>query len=198
MDRILNLFRKDKKNEERKEFLKCLFNFIKKNEVRGDYCEFGVYRGGTFAEAYKIAEAKELDMTFWAFDSFEGLPEDSGVFKKGTYKASKELFLRNFVKLVKPNKDNVKVIDGWFKDTLPNIKIDKIALAYVDCDIYSSTKEVLNFIAKSLQKNSILVLDDFHYGKGEREAFEEWLLEKNIKVEKYRPYSWKAESFIVK
>lgn len=65
----------------------------------GDYLEFGVYRGRAFKAAYDEAiRHKYEEMRFFAFDSFEGLPEVKGEdekhkhFYKGQYACSESEF----------------------------------------------------------------------------------------------------------
>ena len=48
-------------------------------QISGDYCEFGVYQGGTFTHAAQQMAPLFPDMRFVAFDSFEGLPHPKGV-----------------------------------------------------------------------------------------------------------------------
>jgi len=47
--------------------------------------EFGVFQGRTFAAACFLARERNLQMRFWAFGSFEGLPSDEGEFTRGAY-----------------------------------------------------------------------------------------------------------------
>jgi len=57
-------------------FFRRAFDFVTDNRVRGDYHEYGCHRCRTFRMA--LTEARRhnlLDMKFFAFDSFEGLPD---------------------------------------------------------------------------------------------------------------------------
>ena len=60
--------------------LKSAFSFANHSNVGGDYLEFGVWKGRSFARAYNIwkhllnKNSNLKDMRFYAFDSFEGLP----------------------------------------------------------------------------------------------------------------------------
>jgi len=63
--------------------LKLGMSFLNVNRIKGDYAEFGVYDGGSFIPAYHFSKLLKLDsMKFYAFDSFEGLPEPSFVDKE--------------------------------------------------------------------------------------------------------------------
>ena len=58
--------------------------FINGNDIEGDYLEFGTYQGRSLASAHHIAQLYGLkNMRFYAFDSFQGLPEIQGVDREG-------------------------------------------------------------------------------------------------------------------
>ena len=54
-------------------------------QVAGDYFEFGVYRGRTFAHACKLMGPLFPGVRFVACDSFEGLPQPKGLDAKDGY-----------------------------------------------------------------------------------------------------------------
>ena len=93
------------KDRDIKEFLRKVMNYISASNLRGDYAEFGVFKGGTFIKAIKMAQAKKLEwMRFYAFDSFQGLPEIENdldrrfdEFKKGDFKCDLNSF-KNILK----------------------------------------------------------------------------------------------------
>ena len=50
-------------------------------------------------------------------------------------------------------------------ETAKKLKLKQI-MAYVDCDIYESSVDVLNFIKPYLYTGSVLVFDDWFRNKG--------------------------------
>jgi hypothetical protein len=70
---------------------------------------------------------------------------------------------------------------GWFKDTLPLIDPGtRFCLVNVDCDLYESTRDVLDelFRNKRLSDGCILLFDDYLENRaskkfGQRKAWEE-------------------------
>ena len=140
--------------------------------------EFGVFNG------VSINLISQHCNQVYGFDSFEGLPEDwSGVCKKEHFKVSN---------LPKVN-ENVILIKGWFKETLEdflkenkNIEIDMI---HIDCDLYSSTKDVFDILVKynKIQPGLIIIFDELiNYNKfyeGEIKALYELCNEHNINFE---------------
>lgn len=144
--------------------------------------EFGVYFGGTISQMRK---SLPLEYQIFGFDSFSGLPEDWS----GTPHKTGDLSTFNKI----PNIDNVYFYKGWFKDTIPQyLEIAKpIALLHIDCDLYSSTIDVLYGLKNFILPSTILVFDEWYYNhkdipenrQHEQKAFFEWSENLNIRYE---------------
>ena len=66
--------------DRRDSIFKRVFRKVSESQTAGDYLEFGVFRGTSFINACRLARRYRLDkMRFFAFDSFEGLPDSEGV-----------------------------------------------------------------------------------------------------------------------
>ncbi len=104
------------------------------NEVPGDFIEAGVWRGGTtifmraLLKVYGVTSRK-----VWVADSFDGLPIPKD--KDDGQDLSRVDYLKVSLEQVKANFQNVGLLDeqveflkGWFCDTLPNAKIDNLAI----------------------------------------------------------------------
>ena len=185
-------------------------------EIEGDYCEFGVYKGATFIHAYKSMSLLFRSMRFFAFDSFGGLPEPKGLdakdgysssFKKNDFAFSQKDFEKNLHK-EKVNFKKITIVPGWFKDTLchdlgKKINLKKIAVAWIDCDLYESAVPVLNFITPFLVPGSVVVFDDWHCFRnnpkyGVQKACREWLKRNpKIKLNELFSFGWNGEVFTV-
>lgn len=149
------------------------------SQVKNDglYLEFGVYSGITIN---CIAKEKQNSIIY-GFDSFSGLPEDWRIgFEKGT-------FARKDIPEVE---SNVSLIKGWFQETLPEfVKVhqEKCAFIHIDCDLYSSTKCVLDILKKRIVKDTILVFDEYFnypgWKEGEFLAFQEFISENHLEYE---------------
>ena len=172
------------------------FETAKANGVLGqnDYCEFGVYKGYTFLHAQKVADKLGVsDMRFIGFDSFEGLPEPEGQdivtdshqpFYKGQYAASLE-YVRSQLDRRGVDWSRSFLIPGYFdqsfaSETVKELNIERIAIALVDCDLYSSTVDVLEFLESRLMDGAIVIMDDWKsYGesaeRGQPLALKEFL-----------------------
>lgn len=112
--------------------------------------EFGVYFGRSIRQI-----AGHRPGIVHGFDSFQGLPEDWKAGEPaGAYSTGGEL----------PEvPDQVVLHQGWFADTVPAFMErhpDPLAFAHIDCDLYSSTRTVLDALAPRLHPGSVLLFDD--------------------------------------
>ncbi len=200
------------------EILEKAMKFAAHVGTGGDYLEFGVWKGRSFARAYhmrRYVKDKKLNgMKFYAFDSFQGLPEikgqydnSSSEFKKGDYACDVETFKSNLVNKGVNLKD-VIIIPGWYDESLSEttkkkLPLKKAAIIFVDCDLYESAIPVLDFITDYVTNGTIIIFDDwFAFSgdpeKGEQRAFKEWLgRNPHIRATEWQRVNWKSNSFIL-
>lgn len=166
--------------------------------VDGAFLEMGVCTGKTI----NFIAALNPHQTIYGFDSFEGLPEDwvrdDIAIKKGSF-ALKEGF-------VPPVLHNVKLYKGWFNKVLPSFKAQilkqrPIAFLHIDCDLYSSTKDVFTILKDNIQTGTIIVFDEMYNYPGwqaqEFKAFNELVDAKHCKIE-YLAYNPNNEQVAIK
>lgn len=156
----------------------------------GLFIEFGVYKGKTINFI-----ASNTEQIVYGFDSFEGLPEDwRDQFEKGTFKVDK----------LPKVKKNVKLIKGWFENTLPQFVEEhpnNCAFIHIDCDLYSSTNTIFNLLKNKITKDTIIVFDEFFnysgWKEGEYKSFTKFIQNNNIQFE-YMGYCRYDEQVAVK
>lgn len=146
--------------------------------------EFGVNTGGTLKQ---LRNSLDLKFELYGFDSFTGLPEDW----EGTNCKKGDMSTGGVI----PQIPNTKIYPGWFKDTLKEYKsiAKPVALLHVDCDLYSSTIDVLYGLKDFILIDTIIVFDEWYYNhvdteknrRGEQKAFFEWVNDHSIKYEIY-------------
>ena len=146
----------------------------------GIFAEFGVGlgRSGNFI-AQRIGNKK-----IYGFDWYKGLPEDwrSPYFLKGIFA------LKPGIKIPPlPLEKNIELVIGLFKETLPGFLKEKnypFLFIHIDCDLYSSTKEVFDNIKNNIIDGTIIVFDEYFNYDGweehEFKAFQEFIRENNL------------------
>ncbi|MBU4510223.1 TylF/MycF family methyltransferase [bacterium] len=79
------------------------------------------------------------------------------------------------------DKKNIKMIKGWFQNTLPEYKnkIGKISLLRIDADWYESTKCCLENLYDNVIDEGFVVIDDYGTCFGAKKALDEFLEKKN-------------------
>lgn len=155
--------------------------FQRTRGLAGDYYEFGLFKGWSFAKAHEFSD--DPTMQFFGFDSFEGLPNVEGVdagdkFVKGKYACSLERVRHNLRKVIT---DHTHFYKGYYDETLPRLvgPFGPARVVLVDCDLYASTVPVLEFIRPFLQCGTNVLFDDWNCfaadsEKGERRAVQEF------------------------
>ncbi|GAA3460364.1 TylF/MycF/NovP-related O-methyltransferase [Saccharothrix longispora] len=159
-------------------------------EAEGMALEFGVYTGGTLKIIATAREGRDV----YGFDSFEGLPEDwRNGFPAGMFGVDGL-----------PDVDGAELVVGWFDDTLPGFLEEHpgpVAFLHVDCDLYSSTRTVLDLVGPRLVPGSVIVFDEYFNYPGweehEHKAWMEHVARTGIEFD-YRGYTYDHEQVIVK
>ena len=150
--------------------------------------EFGVFKGNTIT---KIATRNPHVHSIFGFDSFQGLPEYWRYpYVAGTFNMSGSL-------PIVPS--NVVLISGWFSESLPQFKVSllrnrtdvtrkrQIALLHVDCDLYSSTKTVLELLEEYIGPGTVILFDELlnfdGFEEHEVKAFYEFVMRTGVRYE---------------
>lgn len=198
-------------NQQRYLFFESARYYLQVNRISGVYAEFGSFGGNTFRMSLNTlglyGKPNKIDH-FYSFDSFKGMPEPEGIDKQKIWRVGmSSISEENFLKMMKKDKKRISTIKGFFEQSLKVFKFPyntKIALAYVDCDYYSSTKTVLEFLTSYLSHGMILAFDDWDCyfadnKRGQRKAFYEWSkkINKNYSFEIFRVMGSGGKSFIV-
>lgn len=184
--------------------------YVFNNAVEGDIAEFGTATGFS-ARTISIAMSVYRQMyrgfmekhgigqkNLYLFDSFQGLPRPhssldlespnvaSGRWQEGTFQGlNKEELLALCSSAY--DADKISIIEGWYSSSLDKIPTEtKFAMVHLDCDLYSSTIEVLDYLFSRahISDGCCLFFDDWNCNRssprfGQRRAWRE-------AVEKYK------------
>jgi len=145
--------------------------------VNGLIMEFGVYQGNSINYI-----ADRIEGEVHGFDGFQGLPDGRGPW--ASYVKRKAFDLKGKLPTVR---SNVRLHQGWFKDTLPAFlenHAEPARFIHVDCDVYSSTKTILTLLADRIVPGTVILFDEYCNYDGwqfeEYKAFQEFVNRHNV------------------
>ena len=142
-----------------------------------NYLEFGVAEGQSFK--WFIQKNTHIESRFFGFDTFTGLPEDFGVYKKGMFNSN----------LAVPDIKDKRVVfyQGLFQQTLPGFLsgFDNTnrKIVMMDADLFSATLYVLTSLSPYLKKGDIVFFDEFAVPTHEFKAYTEFIQSYYLQLE---------------
>jgi O-methyltransferase len=154
----------------RLENLQLCVETVLADNIKGDFIETGIWRGGAciFMQGILMAYGA-TDRTVWAADSFEGVPsptlaEDQGFDISAkvlpilavSLEEVRELFSRYGLL-----GENIQFLKGWFKDTLATAPIKQLAILRLDGDLYESTMDALVPLYDKVTPGGFVIVDDY-------------------------------------
>ncbi|OEU50543.1 MAG: macrocin O-methyltransferase [Desulfuromonadales bacterium C00003096] len=174
--------------------------FILQNDIKGDFVECGVYKGGsTMAIALTLLAEGEKDRELYLFDTFEGMPapgeKDIDLWGKPAFEVFSQKKLsdvsstwanaslesvKEAMTLTGFPMEKIHFVKGLVEDTIPKNAPESIALLRLDTDWYQSTKHELTHLYPLVSPNGIIIVDDYGHYKGAREAVDSYFLENKI------------------
>lgn len=120
-----------------------------------NYLEFGVASGASFN--WWMTQNEHPDARFYGFDTFTGLPEDFGPYKKGAF--------HNGDSLPTIKDARGQFFQGLFQQTLPGFlktfNNQNKTVLMLDADLFSATLYTLSSLAPFLKKDDIILFDEF-------------------------------------
>lgn len=169
--------------------------------IEGCFVECGVARGGSSALMALIAREHNSSRKSWLFDSFQGLPEQTGEdeyqpitdlprdksagvvapgYCLGTFEEVEDLL---FTRLGL-DRDNIFMVKGWFEDTLPEYRdrVGHIAILRIDADWYESTKCCLENLYDNVVTGGYIIIDDYRSVIGCGKAVDEFITSRALNV----------------
>lgn len=175
--------------------------YISKNNIKGDFVECGVWKGGSaMLSALTLLNLNDTARNFYLYDTYEGMSEPTEKDKSWKYDSVKDLWHKSkkngvsdwcYAGLdeVKNNlyntgypQDRFKFIKGKVEETIPAVMPQSISLLRLDTDWYESTIHELVHLYPLVASGGVIILDDYGFWKGSREAVDEYFAKNNINV----------------
>lgn len=169
---------------------------VENGQVPGAIIETGCALGGS---SIVLAAAKSPERKFMCYDVFAMIPPPSEKDGEDVHKRYAEItsgkseglkgqtyygYQKNLIKVVENNfnqagfplaENNITLVQGLYEDTL--VLDEPVALAHIDCDWYESVKLCLERIAPHVSSGGVMIIDDYYYYDGCRQAVDEFLAE---------------------
>jgi O-methyltransferase len=167
--------------------------YIHEYEIPGGFVECGVWRGGSMhAVARALDAAGNHSRDLYLFDTFEGMPPPTDKDRRirgrsaadllATSTKTKAIWAYASLEDVKAGFESVPYpperihfIKGKVEDTVPEHAPDQIALLRLDTDWYESTRHELEHLYDRVPSGGVLIIDDYGWWRGSREATDEFL-----------------------
>ncbi len=177
--------------------------YIVKNKISGDFVECGVWQGGSvMLMALVLEHLGDTNRKIYLYDTFEGMtkPEkmdvdwdgrelekkwDKEKEKNGDLKWGYGGTIEDVKQIVfKSNypKDNFVFVKGDVENTIPKTIPLNIALLRLDTDWYASTYHELVHLYPKISSGGILIIDDYGWCRGAREATDKYIKENNLNL----------------
>ena len=183
------------------EAIRTCLEFVAYGGIVGDIFEFGVLGGWTARQFAEAMLTLHYPADLYLFDSFQGLPREKHLVDRASHDVTRGIWdgemdisrladevgepidkhiHRRLSRVISP--ERIKIERGYFSETLQKPIESKAAIVHLDCDLYSSAKEVLESLASQrvFQDGTVLMFDDWNCNRGspyfgQRRAFREFL-----------------------
>ncbi|MFE9362445.1 TylF/MycF/NovP-related O-methyltransferase [Streptomyces sp. NPDC006978] len=168
---------------------------IVRHGIPGDIVECGVWRGGSMQACAKtLLSLGETDRDLYLFDTYEGMTPPTAEDLRRDGRPAQELLdaqgrdrpiwavasledVRAGFEQVPYPEDRVHYVRGKVEDTVPEQAPEQISILRLDTDWYASTKHELTHLYSRLVSGGVLLIDDYGYWQGSRQAVDEFLEE---------------------
>lgn len=166
--------------------------------IKGDFAECGVWRGGSvMLMALTLLRLGVEDRTIWLYDTFEGMTAPSSLdVQASTGRAASSILADRPPTTEDPfwaiasraeveerlretgyPTERFRLVPGDVARTLPAQAPTQLALLRLDTDWYESTRLELVHLYPRLNAGGVLIVDDYGYWRGARQAVEEYFSE---------------------
>lgn len=168
---------------------------IVRHGIPGDIVECGVWRGGSMQACAKtLLSLDETGRDLYLFDTYEGMTPPTAEDLRRDGRPARELLdaqgkdrpiwavasledvQAGFENVPYP-KDRIHYVRGKVEDTVPEQAPERISILRLDTDWYASTRHELRHLYSRLVSGGVLLIDDYGYWQGSRQAVDEFLEE---------------------
>lgn len=176
--------------------------YIESSNIPGDIVECGVWKGGSMmAVAETLRSLNSANRDLYLYDTYEGMSEPTEHDKTWygesassllTSKADREknlVWAYSALEIVKKGMEStqypankIKYVKGKVEETIPATIPQSIAILRLDTDWYESTYHELVHLFPLLNKDGVLILDDYGHWQGARKAVDEYIAQNKVQI----------------
>jgi O-methyltransferase len=174
--------------------------YVINNNIKGDFVECGVWKGGSSMMIAKVLQSLDVtDRTIWMYDTYEGMTEPTKedrdytgedatrLLNHADKSDSNSVWCYSALEEVQSNMQKsgyplqmIRYVKGKVEDTIPGQIPVAIALLRLDTDWYASTYHEMTHLYPLLQTKGILIIDDFGHWEGAKKAILQYFNENNL------------------
>ncbi len=179
--------------------------YVNRHNIEGAIVECGVYRGGAVMAAILTCKQDRVkSREFFLYDTFSGMsrPTNADRVLNATVNplalerfemrktgedssdwcfASLDEVKRN-VATTSYESSKIHYVQGKVEETIPGKMPAKISVLRLDTDWYESTIHEMLHLFPLLAPGGVLIIDDYNYWSGSRQAIDEYFSSKNIQI----------------
>jgi hypothetical protein len=169
--------------------------YVISSDIKGDFVECGVYKGGSMmAMALTLLSKGIKDRELYFFDTFEGMPAPgerdvddvfgnsvNEEFSKWRISDVSSTWVNAPMEKVKAAMastgypmERMHFIKGMVEDTLPSQAPNTVALLRLDTDWYQSTFHEMAHLYPRLSVGGVTIIDDYGHFKGAKDAVDDY------------------------
>lgn len=175
--------------------------YIVGGHIEGAIVECGVWKGGSMMAAALTLLRLGAQRPLVLYDTFGGMTAPTSEDVDITGAAAQDLLKRTRdaggkdprayaaldevkANLLSTGYDGGRItfVRGPVEETLPRVLPERISFLRLDTDWYQSTKHELEHLYPRLTPGGVLILDDYGYWRGSRQAVDEYFSEHRIKM----------------
>jgi O-methyltransferase len=178
-------------------------NHVTDAKIAGDVVECGVWRGGSsMLSALALLARDDRSRRLWLYDTFEGMTPPGELDVKYDGAAARDLLstqdrsaelvndwcvasvedVRSNMQATGYPMDRVRFVEGKVEETIPAQSPDAIAILRLDTDWFESTWHELVHLYPRLMPGGVLIVDDYGWWKGAREAVDRYFAEQGVRM----------------
>ena len=136
---------------------------LKKENVKGEFAELGVYKGETAKILHMMDNSRKLHL----FDTFEGFKKDdlknetgeAATYSTKNFADTNENKVLNYIN----GNKNIVIHKGHFPETTKDLENEKFALVNIDADLYNPIKDGCNYFYPRLSPGGVIIIHDYNH-----------------------------------